>query len=202
MQQKLFYRKLRTVPLNRILWLKERQTRLIEFDPCIVTTVYVKMKQEYSNKKGLSERKLRKRLEKHGWTVWRGGFLHAIRKNDLYPNVRKKYKILERLFETHMPGMFSYLQYLCKVHHGMPDFLCYRSGRFKFVECKLQYEPISERQKKCIFTLQRKGFIVEIHRLVDARTKTRYAYLNLYKKEKRIFIEQLTLRAKQWKRKR
>jgi hypothetical protein len=61
----------------------------------------------------------------------------------------------------------------------MPDFICYRYGVFKFVECKLGYETLSARQKKCIPKLQEQGFIVEVHKLVDAPTKTRVADVDI-----------------------
>jgi len=122
---------------------------------------------------GLAERFLRRRLERQGWTVWRGGRIDIVRQEDVYPNVRRKYEQLCRLLQKHHPRQVERLQYLCAVHQGMPDFVCYRNGRFKFVECKLQYEPLSLRQKKCIQTLQQLGFVVEVHTLVDKRTKKR-----------------------------
>ena len=55
----------------------------------------------------------------------------------------------------------------------MPDFVCYRNGEFKFVECKFKHEPLSKKQKKCIKRLQKMGFKVEIHKLVGPETKAR-----------------------------
>lgn len=75
----------------------------------------------------------------------------------------------------------------------MPDFLCYRDGVFKFVECKLQYECLSERQKKCISKLQSLGFLVEVHKLVDERTKIRSAFVDLSSSDKLIIERQLKL---------
>ena len=43
---------------------------------------------------GLSERLVRERLERNGWTVWRGGFIHALRRRELFPNVKTKYATL------------------------------------------------------------------------------------------------------------
>lgn len=172
----------------------ERQATILEYDPAIVTCIYVPITKVYKSRKGLSEKCLRRRLENQGWTVWRGGILNIIRKSEVYPNVRKKYEILYRLMETYRPSVFTYLQYLCSVHHGMPDFLCYRNKTFKFVECKLQYEGLSNRQKKCIEKLQAKGFVVEVHKLVDERTRIRKAVVNLETSEKQIFEKQARLR--------
>ena len=61
---------------------------------------------------------------------------------------------------------------------NVPDFLCYRAGEFKFVECKLDYEQLSYRQKKCIQRLHVLGYPVEIHKTVT-RSKRRLGILNI-----------------------
>ncbi|MGM5488383.1 MAG: hypothetical protein ACQESG_05530 [Nanobdellota archaeon] len=153
-----------------------------------VKHVYIPMKRNYRVVRGLSERQIRKNLERTGWTVFRGGYLHCLR-GEMYPAVYEKYRQLEWLLPESLPE----LQYLCEVHHGMPDFLCYRDG-FKFVECKLGHEQLSERQKSCVSRLLGMGFEVEIHKLVYACTKNRIAYVNLLDGAKVIKERQLRLR--------
>jgi len=140
----------------------------------LVKFIYVPIAKKYKSNRGLSERLIRKRLEGEGWEVWRGGFLHAPRM-EVYPNVLKKYKRLEHLID---PATLDHLQYLCVVHHGMPDFLCYRDG-FKFVECKLGHEQLSKVQKLCIPLLKKLGFPVEVHKMVFDCTKDRVALVNI-----------------------
>lgn len=132
------------------------------------------MHKRYKSHKGLAEKQLKKRLKKNGWEIWRAGYIHVIRTMDLYPNTFRKYIRLCKLFPN-----IEYLQYLSAVHHGMPDFLCYRKKVIKFVECKLGNEQLSIKQKKCILKLQSLGFSVEIHKLVFSSTKLRLAYLDL-----------------------
>lgn len=122
-------------------------------------------------RRGLSEKIIRKKLEKQGWIVWRGSMVHV--KEHEYPNVDKKYKRLQTLLAGQPYA--NTLRYYSRIHHGMPDFLCYKNGTFKFVECKLSYEQLSARQKKCITKLQQRGFLVELHRLVETQTKDRIA---------------------------
>lgn len=124
------------------------------------------------DRKGFSESHIRSKLEKRGWTVWRGGFLHATRKTHVYPNVAKKYRQAERI----LGDQLSALQYLGVVHHGMPDLLCYNQGSLKFVECKLGYESLLDQQKKTITVLINLGFRVEIHRVVEHASKHRKAH--------------------------
>lgn len=153
---------------------------------------YVPMKKKYARRQGLSERQLKKRLEGQGWTVWRGGSINITRNDEVYPNVRRKYELLNSL----LGEALEYLQYLCHIHHGMPDFICYREGMFKFVECKLEHEQLSERQKICILRLQEMGFIVEVHKLVADCTKTRKALVNLQDGSKDILEKQMKLNRK------
>jgi predicted RNA binding protein YcfA (HicA-like mRNA interferase family) len=147
-----------------------------------VKVVYLEFKDDLP-KPGLSEKLIKKRLLKQGWEVWRGGSINIVRQKDVYPNVRRLKK----------NGNLEYLQYLCHVHHGMPDFICFKNNSFKFIECKLIYETLSNKQKKCIKKLKNMGFPVEIHRLVDKRTKARVAIVNHSNKEKRILERQETI---------
>ena len=155
--------------------------------------VFIPIPKKYKNRKGLSEKILKKRLEKQGWTVWRGGLINIIRNSEIYPSVRKKYALLCILLKKHDKNL-EYLQYICEVHHGMPDFICYRNNKFKFVECKLGYESLSKRQKKCIKKLQDLGFKVEVHKLVEKQTKTRLANINLNTGQKKIIAKQSMIR--------
>jgi hypothetical protein len=75
----------------------------------------------------------------------------------------------------------------------MPDFLCFRSGMFKFVECKLIYEQLSSRQKRCIGRLQALDFAVEVHKVVDHRTKARVAEVDVHSGERTLIESQATL---------
>jgi hypothetical protein len=63
----------------------ERQTVLTEFYPCI-TRIYVPAAKRHTERRGLAERVLRRRLDKHGWKVWRGD-LHTMAKYSEYPSV-------------------------------------------------------------------------------------------------------------------
>ena len=148
--------------------------------------------KNYQERRGLSERILKRRLERNGWQVWRGGYLHATRKRNQWPNVLRKYARLIKLLREagHDPQR---LQLLCQVHHGMPDFLCYRGGAFLFVECKLGHEQLSDRQKTCIQKLHELGFTTEVHKLVfDA--KAREWLKDLQTGEKEVLEKQLRLK--------
>ncbi len=158
-----------------------------------VQHLYVPMRRTFPSRHGLSEKELRRRLEKQGWIVWRGGRINIINE-EVYPNVRRKYELLCSLLEKHQPGTLEELQYLCSVHHGMPDFICFRNGEFKFVECKLGHEGLSERQKTCISKLRGLGFMVEVHKLVDHCTKTRLATVNIAERRKQVIEKQMGLR--------
>ncbi len=77
----------------------------------------------------------------------------------------------------------------------MPDLVCYNPAlkQFKFVECKLGHEGLSDRQVVTIQRLQEEGFQVEIHKLVEECTKTRKAEVNLVTKEKKILEKEMKL---------
>jgi len=173
----------------------ERQTSMREYtDLSLVRVLCLPIPVQYTRRRGMSERYVRRRMEKEGWTVWRGGMINVLRGDDVYLNVRKKYHLLERVLQKYTPGVLEELQYLCSVHHGMPDFLCFRGGQFLFVECKLEYERLSKRQKLCIQKLQKMGFSVEVHRLVGDPTKTREAVENVLSGERIVTERQLTLK--------
>ncbi|MFH1399723.1 MAG: VRR-NUC domain-containing protein, partial [Candidatus Woesearchaeota archaeon] len=167
---------------------QERQTHLKEWLKC----VYVPIPKSYTTRTGLSEKFLKRRLEKQGWKVWRGGSIHIIRSNELYPHVQRSYQHLCTLINSYSPYLEE-LQYLCEVHHGMPDFICFRNSHFKFVECKLGYEALSSKQKACFKKLTQLGFTVELHRLVEPCTKTRIALVNPLTGEKQVIEKQLKL---------
>ncbi len=124
--------------------------------------------------------------------VFRGGYLHACRKKELYPNVLRKYSKLKGILGNDL----EYLQLLSRIHHGMPDFFCYRRGIRKFVECKLGHEQLSNRQKRCIIKLVKIGFDVEVFKLVFDCTKIRSAYVNIFSNEKKIIERQKRLNLK------
>lgn len=144
------------------------------------------------SRKGLAEKIIRKKLEQKGWLVWRGGYIHCLRKDELYPNVERKYTLLRNLLQQYHPGTVEALEFYSHVHKGMPDFLCYKNTRFRFIECKLDHESISKWQKRCFKFLIELGFDVCIYRLVT-KTSTRKAKLG----EKRRIIEKQT-RMKKW----
>lgn len=138
---------------------------------------------------GFSERYIRSKLEGKGWEVWRGGFLHANRKREVYPNVERRYAMAERLLDDRI----SALQYIGVVHHGMPDLLCYKFGRFKFVECKLGYEAIRDNQVETISLLQGLGFDVEVHRVVEHATQRRQTRYDVASGDRLVLDEQSCL---------
>ena len=162
-----------------------------------VITVYIPMKKyPYKSRHGLAELQLRKRLEKQGWHVWRGGFVHAIAA-DVYPAVKKKYlQLAELIMEQYGERTLDFLCYLCTVHHGMPDLVCYNPAlnQLKFVECKFGHESLSNRQVLTIKRLIDAGFAVEVHKLVEDCTKTRKANIDLVTKKKKILEKELTLK--------
>lgn len=152
-------------------------------------------KYPYKSRHGLAELQLRKRLEKQGWKVWRGGFVHSIAA-DIYPHVKKKYlQLAELITELYGNRTLDFLCYLCAVHHGMPDLICYNpiTQELKFVECKLGHEQLSNRQILTIKRLQDQGLKVEVHKLVEECTKTRKAKVNLELKSKKIIEKELML---------
>ncbi|MFH1850584.1 MAG: DNA polymerase domain-containing protein [archaeon] len=169
----------------------ERQAKLSEYTT--VRHIYIPICRKYKSRAGLSEKLIRQRLERQGWTVWRGGSLWILKQDEVYPNVRRKYEKLIQLMAKHKLD-HEYLQYLCHVHHGMPDYLCYRNRRFKFVECKLGHEQLGKGQKKCISKLQGMGFTVEVHKLVDPCTKTRAAEIDIANGTKSFVERQLAIK--------
>ena len=156
------------------------QTTLL--DSLKLTTIYVPIRNyPYKTRVRLSEIQLRKRLERQGWEVWRGGFFHALNE-DLYPAVRRKYvRLVQLIKKKYGKNKLDFLCYMDRVHHGMPDLACYHPilKKFKFVECKLGYEQLSKRQINTITRLQQEGFKVEVHKLVDVSTKIRRAKVNI-----------------------
>jgi len=168
------------------------QTQIFEYEP--VKHIYVPMLFMPTQRRGLSEKYLKKRLEKQGWEVWRSALIDITLRPNLYPNVKKKYERLRKLLEKHRTGTLCHLKYLNIVHHGMPDFLCHRNGRFKFVECKLGHEQLQKSQKKCIPKLQQLGFEVEVHKLAMPCTKVRKAEITVDNKQKTVMAKQMSLR--------
>jgi hypothetical protein len=172
-----------------------RQSTILEFELTVITEYIPMRRYPYKSRHGLAELQLRKRLEKQGWHVWRGGFVHAIAA-DVYPSVKKKYLFLAELVrEIYGDSALDFLCYLCAVHHGMPDLVCYHPQKkeFKFVECKFGHEQLSSRQVVTIKKLQDAGFVTEIHKLVDDCTKTRRAEVNLATKQKKVLEKEMTL---------
>jgi hypothetical protein len=112
---------------------------------------------------------------------------------DDYSTATGKYELLSKFLEKHSAELLEKLQYYCSVHFGFPDFICHKNGEWKFVECKLGYEPLSEKQKKCIMELQLLGFNVEVHKLVSSPAGTRSAMVNLEGSGKIVTRKQLTL---------
>lgn len=165
-----------------------------------VLHTYVPKRKSRRSNYGLSEVQIKAKLEREGWEVWRGGNIGITRRAEIYPNVERKYKRLCELLQQDYPDKLELLQYLCHVHHGMPDYLCYRSkggkAEWKFVECKFLHEQLSARQKTCIAKLQHLGFIVEVQKLVDHRTKTRSAHVNLSTGKKQVKEVQLKLNSR------
>ncbi|HZX45574.1 MAG TPA: DNA polymerase domain-containing protein [Candidatus Nanoarchaeia archaeon] len=180
--RKLFIRSLYSilqpfgVEREKISFKYDRQKTLSDY--MSVKNVYIPMLSQPPEKRGLSEKIIKKRLVLQGWTVWKGGLL-GIEKVSEYPNFIRKYILLKQLLSKVDEKLPEELEYMSNVHHGMPDYICYRNGKFKFVECKLQYELLSDKQKKCLMKLKGMGFDVEVHRLVDRRTKAREAMVDV-----------------------
>lgn len=149
--------------------------------------LYIPLVKSYSSYKGISERLIRYRLIKEGYEVWRSSALSMIREPDVYPNVKRKYKRLQKILKD-----YEYFTYLDHVHHGMPDFICFRDS-FLFVECKLGHEQLSTRQKRCIEKLREKGYRVEVHKIVFPETKIRKAWVDIFSNKKRIIEKQQKL---------
>ncbi|MCB9362088.1 VRR-NUC domain-containing protein [Candidatus Woesearchaeota archaeon] len=153
--------------------------------------IYIPITRAYKSNRGLSERLIKNKLEKEKWEVWRGGAFNILKQDEVYPNVQWKYM---RLFAMFPKEDILYFQYLCHVHHGMPDFVCAREEQIKFVECKLGHEQLSTRQRTCIKLLKHRGYEVEVHKLVNDCTRTRIAYIDLDTGKKVIKEQQAYLR--------
>ncbi len=169
------------------------QKELPSFFPKPIKQVCLQIPLHTKNRNSLSETLTKKHLEKHGWKVWRGGSFNAHKEEDAYPNVKRAYEQLNCLMEKHHPLHAETLRYFCHVHHGMPDFVAYKDGKFKFVECKLIYESLSGRQKQCITKLSKMGFAVEIYRIVD-KSGSRKAAIDLSTGKKKTLEEQAKLK--------
>lgn len=144
--------------------------------------------------RGYAERIVRKEFERRGIVVWRGGFVHA-RRSERYPNVERKYARLERIVEERYPGTLEELQYLSSTQHGMPDLVTWNGSALRFVEVKLDYEPISERQRSCMMRLSSLGFSVVIARVVSRSTRLRESEIDLETREEHEKNRQLRLDA-------
>ena len=169
----------------------ERQTKLKDFQ--YFKEVYIPAPRKYDDYRGVSETLIKRDLEKRGWTVWRGGLIHIAGKSHDYPNVQRKYQILAELLDKHHPDVRDHLAYICLVHHGMPDFICFRDNKFLFVECKLAYETVKTGQRICAQKLTELGFEVQIHRIVHDATKVRVAYVTPDMKRVQIMDKQTKL---------
>lgn len=185
--QPLGITKLQIIELSGI----ERQTKLVEY-MTIIKQVSILFNESLPRLK-LSEKIIRKKLEKQGYIVWRGGSINILRNNDVYPNVEKKYSLLYRLMDKYHPGILEELQYICHVHHGMPDFIIYKNGKFRFIECKLGYEQLSAGQIKCIQRLALLGFHTELYKLIESQTKNMIIDYNILTGDKLVIEKQLTI---------
>ena len=173
----------------------ELQTTLLQF-MLQVPLHFIPLTREYAERKGLSERLIRRMLERQGWLVWRASSIGAHTRPDAWPNVKRKYGMLEGLLPQ---GQHAYLTYLNTVHHGLPDYLCHRRGEWKFVECKMGHEQLLESQERCIPKLQARGFPVEVFVLAEPCTKARRGTLHLDTRAKEVHDRQLRLK-RRWKR--
>lgn len=161
----------------------------------IVPHTYSPLPLRVTDRRGLAERLVRKRLERQGWLVWRGQLLLFPPAEDTYPNVRRKYDHLRALLERKVPQLLDALAFLAQQHYRIPDFLCYKVGRFKFVECKLEHEQLSERQRRCIVFLVSLGFDVEVHKVVGPETKARRALVDIIDGKRNVQERQMMLRS-------
>jgi hypothetical protein len=155
---------------------------------------FIHTAEKIPKERGRSERIIKKLLERQGWEVWRSASINILQRDELYPNVKNKYKRLHALLQHHHPSVKEELQLLAAVHYGLPDFICFRN-EFKFVECKRGYEQLSDIQTVCITKLQQFGFLVELHILGYPATKARTGVLKAGKKEvveKQLSIQKFT----------
>ena len=79
-----------------------------------VECLYIPLKPS-SPRVGLAERFLKRRLERQGWIVWRGGMIHLSREEELYSNMKKKYDHLQQLLKIQVPEHIEQLQYFCRI---------------------------------------------------------------------------------------
>ena len=143
--------------------------------------------------RGFAERTARAYYEKRGYVVWRGGFINANRR-ERYPNIARKYERLERIMRIHYPATFEHVCYLC-AQSGMPDLLVWNGRNLRFIEVKLDYEPLAEHQSRCIMRLVSLGFDVRIMRIVSKATRRRRSTLDLASGEETEHERQMRLRA-------
>ena len=158
----------------------EKPTKLTDF--FTLKEIYVPMKVNYSERKGLSEKIFKRKMEKEGWIVWKGALIGV---ESEYPNVIRKYKLLEKV----LGDKYEHIKYISHVHHGIPDVICYRKGEIKFIECKLINEQLSKSQKKCIALLQKMNFKVEVHRLMKISQRFKQVRKDMLT-NKKIIVEQ------------
>jgi hypothetical protein len=162
-----------------------------------VVQIYVPLEEHTEYRKGLGERYLRKRLHKHGWRVWHTSCFSSARMPELYPIIRSLYEELSGLLEKQRAGVTGTLEFLARAYHGMPEFICYRNGVFKFVACKFECEQLPRSQRYCMLKLLELGFVVEVHTLVDRNTKAVQGTLDMQTGERKVTEAQLTISAAQ-----
>ncbi len=127
----------------------------------------VKLKNRaYVSRHGLAEALVRRRLVRAGFDVFRGiGFFGPEALHVEYPVVIARYERLESLLRSQLGfGLFT-LRSVLHSPKGMPDFLCYKDGRFLFVEVKLEHEPIKKHQLAKMELLERFGFETKVVRV-------------------------------------
>jgi hypothetical protein len=174
----------------------QRQMKITDYaQDKVIQYYYIPNHNTYKDNRGLAERQIKKRLEKQHWEVWRGSLIGLTRSGkEMFPSVRRKYTRLVHLLHYCHPEHLEILQYISSVQKGIPDFICYRYGVFKFVECKFKHEQLSLRQKKCIRRLQSLGFTVEVMKFVDPSTRLRVLHVNHHTQERRVLSRQKALR--------
>ena len=125
--------------------------------------------------RGYAEQHVRRMLERRGIIVWRGGMLGATRR---YPTIERKYARLDKILSEHYPHLIGFVQHLARIG-GIPDFITWNGRTISFVEVKLDYEPLSDAQKRCMIRLLRVGFPVTLIRIISRATKRRTSSLDL-----------------------